>query len=51
MALLTALLALAVYVGGKRKAAGPGQAYIGRTVGTLFVTLYALYYYLLYSSL
>jgi cation:H+ antiporter len=51
MTLLTILLAAAVYVGGKRKAAPAGYAYLGRTVGVLFVTFYALYYYLLYTSL
>jgi cation:H+ antiporter len=51
MTLLTILLASAVYVGGKRKAAPAGYAYLGRTVGVLFVTFYALYYYLLYTSL
>jgi hypothetical protein len=45
------LLATAVYLGGKRKAAPPGYAYLGRTVGVLFATFYALYYYLLYTSL
>ncbi len=51
MALLTLLLAGAVYIGGKRKAAPPGYAYMGRTVGLLFAIFYALYYYLLYTSL
>jgi len=51
MTVLTILLATAVYVGGKRKAAPPGYAYLGRTVGVLFATFYALYYYLLYTSL
>jgi cation:H+ antiporter len=51
MALLTILLAVAVYMGGKRKAAPPGYSYLGRTVGVLLATFYALYYYLLYISL
>jgi len=51
MALLTVLLAAAVYIGGKRKKARPGYAYLGRLVGVLLVTIYALYYYLLYLSL
>ncbi|MEE4146413.1 MAG: calcium/sodium antiporter [Halieaceae bacterium] len=51
MTLLTILLAAAIYVGGKRRVAPPGYAYLGRTVGVLFATFYALYYYLLYISL
>jgi cation:H+ antiporter len=50
MALMTALLAAAIYVGGKRKSAPPGHAYLGRTAGVLLVAFYALYYYLLYIS-
>jgi Ca2+/Na+ antiporter len=50
MALLTALLASAVYIGGKRRKAPEGYAYLGRIVGWLLVTFYALYYYLLYLS-
>jgi cation:H+ antiporter len=50
MAALTALLALAVYLGRLRKRGQPGHSYMGRTVGVLFVTLYALYYYWLYQT-
>ena len=50
MALLTAMLAGAIYIGGKRRKAPAGYAYLGRIVGWLFVTFYALYYYLLYIS-
>lgn len=51
MALLTVILAAAVYLGGKYSVAPPGHAGIGRAVGVLLVTFYALYYYLLYLSL
>ena len=51
MALLTTFLAAAVYLGGRKKTSPPGHASLGRTVGVLLVTFYALYYYLLYSSL
>lgn len=50
MAGLTALLALAIYLGRWRKRAPAGYSYLGRTVGVLFVTLYALYYYWLYLT-
>jgi cation:H+ antiporter len=50
MALLTAMLAGAIYIGGRRRKAPAGYAYLGRIVGWLFVTFYALYYYLLYIS-
>ncbi len=50
MSVMTALLALAIYTGRKRKRAPPGHAYIGRTVGVLLVTIYALYYYWLYLT-
>tara|TARA_R110001599_G_scaffold65838_2_gene185932 strand:+ start:183879 stop:184853 length:975 start_codon:yes stop_codon:yes gene_type:complete len=50
MTLLTVLLASAVYIGGRRRKAPPGYAYLGRMVGWLLLTFYALYYYLLYLS-
>jgi cation:H+ antiporter len=50
MALLTVMLALAVYFGRRRKRAVPGHSYLGRTVGVLFVASYALYYYWLYLT-
>jgi len=51
MAALTIILALAVYLGGKRRKAPVGQSYLGRSFGALLVTFYALYYYLLYLSI
>jgi cation:H+ antiporter len=50
MALLTVILASAIYIGGRRRKAPQGYSYLGRIVGWLLVTLYALYYYLLYLS-
>ena len=50
MVLLTVILASAIYIGGRRRKAPKGYAYLGRIVGWLLVTLYALYYCLLYLS-
>ncbi|MEM1156570.1 MAG: calcium/sodium antiporter [Pseudomonadota bacterium] len=50
MAVLTVILAAAIYIGGKRKKAETGYSYLGRSVGWLLVLIYALYYYLLYLS-
>lgn len=50
MALLTVMLASAVYIGGRRRKAPAGYAYLGRIVGWVLLTSYALYYYLLYLS-
>jgi len=43
--LLTVGLAVAIFVSRKRSKSAPGHAYLGRTVGTLLVSSYALYYY------
>ncbi len=51
MAGATVLLAIAIYLGSLRRVAPAGHSYLGRTVGTLFVLYYALYYYLLYTTL
>jgi cation:H+ antiporter len=51
MAGLTFFLAIAIYSGSLRKEAPSGHSYLGRTVGTLLVTFYALYYYLLYMTI
>lgn len=51
MAFLTVFLAAAVFVGRKRSKARPGHAYLGRILGTLLVSFYGLYYYLLYSTM
>lgn len=51
MTFLTVFLAIAIYVSRKRSASKKGHSYVGRTVGTLLVSCYALYYYWLYLSL
>ena len=50
MLLLTGLLVLAMYLGGKRKNAPEGYSYLGRGTGLLLVAIYALYYYWLYLT-
>lgn len=51
MTLLTVFLALAVVVSHKRDKSRPGHAYLGRVLGTLLVSFYGLYYYLLHSAI
>lgn len=51
MTALTIFLAIAIYVSRRRSASTHGHSYVGRTVGTLLVSCYALYYYWLYISL
>jgi cation:H+ antiporter len=51
MTFLTLFLAAAIYVSRKRSASKKGHSYVGRTVGTLLVSCYALYYYWLYLSI
>ena len=51
MTFLTVFLALAILVSRKRSASVDGRAYIGRTLGVLLVSFYALYYYWLYLSI
>lgn len=51
MSLLTLFMAIAIYVSRKRSKARPGHSYLGRLMGTLLVSFYALYYYLLHTSL
>ena len=51
MLLLTALLILAIYLGRWRSAASADHFYLGRSAGVLLVTIYALYYYRLYTSI
>ncbi|MEH6580384.1 MAG: calcium/sodium antiporter [Halioglobus sp.] len=51
MTIAMLLLALGIYVGRRRSAAPVGHAYIGRSIGTLLVSLYALYYYWLYLTI
>jgi cation:H+ antiporter len=51
MTLLTVFLAAAIFVSRMRSKSAPGHAYLGRTLGTLLVSSYALYYYSLQSAL
>lgn len=51
MLLLTLILSLAIYLGRWRSKASASQFYLGRSVGVLLVTIYALYYYWLYNSI
>lgn len=51
MTLLTVFLAVAIFVSRLRSKSRPGHAYLGRTLGALLVSSYALYYYFLHSSL
>ncbi len=51
MSLAMLLLGLGIYVGRRRNAAPAGHAYIGRSVGMLLVSLYAMYYYWLYLTI
>ncbi len=45
------ILAFAIQVGRKRKPAADGHFYLGRSMGTLLVALYGLYYYWLYVTI
>ncbi len=45
------LLALGIYVGRRRNAAPAGHTYIGRSIGMLLVSLYAMYYYWLFLTI
>lgn len=45
------LLALGIYVGRRRTVAPEGHAYIGRSIGMLLVSLYAMYYYWLFLTI
>ncbi len=51
MIFLTVFLAVAILVSRKRRASVGGRSYIGRTVGVLLVSFYALYYYWLFLSI
>ena len=50
MTALTLFLALAIFVSAKRSKSAPQHAYIGRIMGTVLVSSYALYYYFMFSS-
>jgi len=51
MAFMTVVLTVSIYVGRKRIKSIAGHSYLGRTVGTLLVSLYALYYYWLHATI
>ena len=51
MTALTFMLAGAVFVSRKRSASKQGHSYVGRSVGVLLVSSYALYYYWLYMTI
>ena len=50
MTALTFFLALAIFISAKRSKSTPKHAYIGRIMGTVLVSSYALYYYFLLST-
>jgi cation:H+ antiporter len=50
MAALTFFLAFAIFVSAKRSKSAPKHAYIGRIMGTVLVSSYALYYYFLLTT-
>ena len=50
MAALTLFLALAIFVSGKQNKSASKQGYIGRVLGAVLVSSYALYYYFLLST-
>lgn len=51
MSFLTVFLAAAVYLSRHRTESKDGHNYVGRTIGSLLLLFYALYYYLLKASL
>lgn len=51
MTFLTVFLACAIYLSRKRSKSPAGHAYLGRIVGVLLVSFYALYYYWLHTTI
>jgi len=51
MTSLTVFLAAAIYIGRLRTKSHSSHAYLGRIVGVLLVSFYALYYYWLHTSI
>jgi cation:H+ antiporter len=51
MTFLTVFLAVAIMVSRTRSKSREGHSYLGRTLGTLLVSFYGLYYYLLHLTL
>jgi cation:H+ antiporter len=50
MTALTVFLAVAIFVSRKRSKARPGHSYLGRILGTLLVSFYGLYYYVIHVT-
>ena len=51
MTFLTVFLAASIYISGWRSKSHTDHAYLGRIVGVLLVSFYALYYYWLHTTL
>ncbi|MEH6635579.1 MAG: calcium/sodium antiporter [Halioglobus sp.] len=51
MIFVTLFLAVAIYVSRKRVKSTADHSYLGRTVGTLLVSIYAMYYYWLHATI
>jgi cation:H+ antiporter len=51
MTILTVFLGVAIFVSRLRSKSSPGHAYLGRILGTLLVSFYALYYYSLHLTM
>ncbi len=51
MTFLTVFLAAAIYISRMRSKSQAGHAYLGRIVGVLLVSFYALYYYWLHTTI
>ena len=51
MSWLTLFLAISIYISRSRTKSSPGHAYLGRILGILLLSFYALYYYFLHTSL
>jgi cation:H+ antiporter len=51
MLLFTVALTAAMIIGRQRAMASADNSYMGRTVGVLFVSMYAMYYYWLYLTI
>ncbi len=51
MAGITLVLAMGIQLGKRRKVAPEGHSYLGRSMGTLLLSLYGGYYYWLYSTI
>ena len=51
MTLLTVFLAFAIFVSRLRSKSSPGHAYLGRILGVVLVSSYALYYYSLHATI